>query len=203
MSNTDDKLNQAFELFDTYNRQDPNTFVWEGHQYPQEYFMALMLHEWILKLDPKAGEPLLLASRCQHIGRWEIPRNQYPRDREGYLRWRKDLAAHHAQISTDILQKVGYGDETIQQVEQIVLKKKIKVNNAVQTIENALCLVFLAYQYEQFYKEHTEKIVNILKKSLLKMDKTGHRFALELPYSSEGLKYIQEAVSSLKKGSNR
>lgn len=197
MSNTDDKLNQAFELFDTYNKQDPNTFVWDGHQYPQEYFMALKLHEWILKLDPEADESLLLASRCQHIGRWEIPRNQYPQDREGYLRWRKELAAHHAKISTDLLHKVGYGDETIQQVEQIVLKKKIKVNDAVQTMENALCLVFLAYQYEEFHKDHTDKIVNILRKSLLKMDSAGHQFALELPYSPEGLKYIQEALDSL------
>ena len=197
MSSNNQRLNEAFALFDAYNQQDPNAFVWEGVSYPQEYFMALKLHEWVLKLDPQANEALLLASRCQHIGRWELPRDQYPLDREGYLRWRKELAQHHARVAADILREVGYEDELIQRVETIVLKRKLKVDTDVQTMENALCLVFLQYQYETFYKGYPDKIVNILRKSLLKMDAKGHRFALELPYSEEGAAYVQEALTSI------
>jgi hypothetical protein len=194
------KLAQAFEAFDNYNKQDPHTFTWDGLSYPQEYFLALKLHEWVLKLDPEADEELLLASRSQHIGRWEIPRESYPDGREAYLKWRKDLALFHAEKASAIMQEAGYSDEQITRVRQIILKQKIKVDADVQTMENALCLVFLEFQYEEFYPKHSpEKVVNILRKSLLKMDSHGHQFALELNFSEQGLAYIQEALNSLKK----
>lgn len=188
------KLQLAFQLFDTYNKQDPNRFSWEGKDYPQEYFFAVKLHEWVLKLAREANEALLLASRSQHIGRWEIAREDYPADRDGYLKWRRELASFHADKASDIMKTVGYGEETISKTREIILKKKIKVNEDVQIMENALCLVFLAYQYETFFPLHREKIVNILKKSLLKMDASGHKFALSLSYSEEGLYYVKEAL---------
>lgn len=192
-----DKMQEAFKRFDDYNKQDPTTFTWSGNDYPQEYFLALKLYEWVLKLDANAGEPLLLASRSQHIGRWESPRTDYPMDKEGYLKWRKELSFYHAKIACNILEELAYPEEVIDEVSQIIQKKKIKVNSLVQTMENALCLVFLEFQYEDFFPKHREKIVNILKKSLLKMDAHGHEFALSLPYSDEGLQYIQEALNQL------
>jgi hypothetical protein len=195
-----DKLHIAFEAFDNYNKQDPFVFNWDGVSYPQEYFLALKLHEWVLKLDPNAGEELLLASRSQHIGRWESPRETYPMDREGYLKWRKDLAHFHADKAADIMRRVGYSEDAIERTRQIILKQKIKVDNDVQTMENALCLVFLQFQYEEFLHKHSpEKVVNILRKSLLKMDAHGHQFALGLTYSELGLQYINEALQLLKK----
>jgi len=65
-------------------------------------------------------------------------------------------------------------------------------------MENALCLVFLNFQYEDFHPLHDqEKVVNILRKSLLKMDEKGHQFALTLNYSPQGLAYLNEALSLL------
>ncbi len=189
------KLQEAYRLFDDYNRKDPNIFIWDGNSYPRELFFAIKLHEWVLKLSPQAGEALLLASRCQHIGRWEIPRDSYPEGRDSYLKWRRDLAAFHAEKATEILEQVGYDEETISRVRRIVLKQKIKVDPEVQTIENALCLVFLEFQYEEFYTRYPAgKVVNILKKSLLKMDGHGHKFALALRFSEEGLSHIREAL---------
>jgi len=194
------KLDTAFELFDAYNKQDPRSFTWEGTTAPQEYFFAIKLYEWVLKLDPDASEVLLLASRSQHIGRWEIPREDYPEGREPYLKWRKDLALHHAAIADRLMKDAGYDDETSDRVKQIILKKRIKVDADVQTMENALCLVFLQLQYEDFskkYEQEPEKIINIIRKSLLKMDGHGHQFALKLPYSENGLELINEALSRL------
>ncbi|MFD1257825.1 DUF4202 domain-containing protein [Mucilaginibacter terrae] len=191
------KLEAAFQLFDGYNRQDPRSLAWEGVNYPQEYFFAIKLYEWILKLDPNASEELLLASRSQHIGRWEIPRDSYADGRDAYLKWRKDLALHHAAIAAHLMQQTGYHVEQIERVNQIILKKRIKVDADVQTMENALCLVFLAYQYEDFkhqYEHDHDKIINILHRSLLKMDAHGHQFALKLPYSEEGLNLIIKAI---------
>jgi hypothetical protein len=193
-----DKLALAFEEFDKYNRQDPNIFVWEGEKYPQEYFFALKLYKLIKVLDPDASEELLLASRSQHIGRWEIPRDSYPHGREGYLKWRKQLAIYHAEKASAILAKVGFSNAEIEKVKHIILKQKIKVDKDVQTMENALCLVFLKYQYQDFYPKHEpEKIINILKKSILKMDNKGLEYALTIDYSKEGLGYVKEALKRL------
>jgi CRISPR/Cas system CSM-associated protein Csm2 small subunit len=193
-------LEAAFELFDAYNKQDPRLLVWDNISYPQEYFFAIKLYEWVLKLDAAASEELLLASRSQHIGRWEIPRESYPDGREPYLEWRKNLALHHAGIASKLMKELNYANEQVERVRQIILKKRIKADPDVQTMENALCLVFLQYQYEEFWKKHEqepEKLVNILKRSLLKMDSHGHSFALELPYSDEGLQFIKEALNQI------
>jgi len=189
------KLNKAFENYDSYNRQDPVIYRYHDEDYPQEFFLALKLYDWVLKLKPDASEELLLASRSQHIGRWEIPRNFYPEGRIGYLDWRRDLAKFHADKSSNILKKVGYDQKQIDRVRELILKKKIKVDPEVQILENALCLVFLEFQYEDFFRKHEpEKIVNILRKSLLKMDKEGHEQALTLVYSEDGAKHIKKAL---------
>ncbi|QKJ31098.1 DUF4202 domain-containing protein [Mucilaginibacter mali] len=192
-------LATAFQLFDDYNRQDPRGFEWDGTDYPQEYFFAIKLYDWVLKLDPNANQELLLASRSQHIGRWEIPRESYPEGREPYLKWRKDLALHHAAITGKLMKQAGYSDEQVDRVSQIILKKRIKVDADVQTMENALCLVFLQYQYEDFrkkYENDPQKMINILRKSLLKMDTHGHSFALGLNFSPAALNLIQQALKS-------
>ena len=191
------KLDAAFQLFDAYNGQDPRSFEWEGVTYPQEYFFAIKLHDWVLQLDRAADEELLLASRSQHIGRWEIPRESYPEGREPYLKWRKDLAQHHAAITGNLMKQAGYDDQLVERVGQIILKKRIKVDADVQTMENALCLVFLQYQYEDFRKKYEgepDKIINILRKSLLKMDSHGHGFALGLSFTPQGLDLIKQAM---------
>lgn len=193
------RLAHAFKMFDEYNKKDPHAFVWDGLSYPREYFLALKLHDWVLRLDPEASEELLLASRSQHIGRWEIPRDSYPEGRDAYLKWRKDLALFHADKASAIMKDSGYKDDVIARVRQIILKQKIKVDAEVQTIENALCLVFLEFQYEEFYPKHpAEMVINILRKSLLKMDHHGHQFALSLNYSETGLFYINEALKNIK-----
>lgn len=87
------KLNKAFSLFDEYNRRDPTVFKADGHAEPSEYFYATKLYDGVTRLDPDASEALLLASRSQHIGRWEVPRSTYPEGRVGYLKWRSDLSS--------------------------------------------------------------------------------------------------------------
>src|ERR1700712_3944841 len=98
------KLDIAFQKFDSYNQKDPHVFTWDNTAWPQEYFLALKLHEWVLKLSPDACEELLLASRSQHIGRWEIPRNSYPEGREAYLKWRRDLSLFHSEKAAVIME---------------------------------------------------------------------------------------------------
>lgn len=190
-----DKLEQAFELFDNYNKRSPGHILWEGEEYPVEYFYAIKLYEWVKKLDPNANESLLLASRCQHIGRWEIARKSYPDGRVGYLKWRSDLSKYHAGIAAEILASVGYDEEEIAKVKQIVLKQRLKTDTDVQTMENALCLVFLQYQYDDLIaKMSEEKMIDILRKTWNKMTAPGHEMALSLQYSDTGRDLILKAL---------
>ncbi|HLU02586.1 MAG TPA: DUF4202 domain-containing protein [Advenella sp.] len=191
------RLDQAYSAFDAVNRTDPGVFTWQGENWPRELFLAIKRTEWIRKLAPDASEALLLAARCQHIGRWQIPRREYPEGRIGYLAWRKALARHHAEMASGILGDLQYDDQTIERVTAIILKRGIKQDADVQVMENALCLVFLQYQFESFRQENDEKIVGIIQKSLLKMDEAGRQQALTLDYSPAGLAVINEALSGL------
>jgi hypothetical protein len=191
------KLEQAFELFDEYNRQAPEIVIWNGQEYPSEYFYALKLYEWVKKIAPEASEPLLLASKCQHIGRWKIARNSYPEGRVGYLTWRSDLSKFHAEEATRILQSVGYDADTISRVREIIQKKRLKADNDVQTMENALCLVFLEFQYDDLIeKQPEEKMIGILQKTWGKMSEPGREIALSLEYSDKGAALLKRALQS-------
>jgi hypothetical protein len=190
------RLEAAFQRFDDYNRNDPKIYVWQGKPYPQELFFALKVHEWILKLDPNASEALLLASRCQHIGRWEVPRNTYPDGKAGYLNWRSNLAKYHAGKAANILGDVGYDPETIRRVQNIILKQQLKTDIEVQAMENALCLVFLEYEYDDFIKKHEDaKVIRILQKSWAKMTDSGREAALSLSFSDRGKELIKRALA--------
>ena len=191
------KLEQAFNLFDTYNQQDPSEVIWNGQHYPAEYFYGIKLYEWVKKLDPEASESLLLASRCQHIGRWEIARKAYPEGRVGYLRWRNDLSKFHAQKAAEILQQLGYEMDMIARVKEIILKKQLKTNTEVQTMENALCLVFLEFQYDDLIKKQpAEKMIDILQKTWAKMSDSGRQVALSLTYREAGKLLLNKALES-------
>lgn len=189
------KLNKAFSLFDEYNRRDPNIFKTDGHAEPSTYFFALKLYGWVTTLNPNASEALLLASRSQHIGRWEVPRSTYPEGRVGYLKWRSDLSRLHAQKAADILGAVGYDSDTIDRVQDIILKRKLKTDTEVQTIEDALCLVFLEFQYDDLIAKHSdEKIVRILRKTWGKMTDQGKKVALTLNFTEKGTLLLDKAL---------
>ena len=64
----------------------------------------------------------------------------------GYLRWRTALNRQHATEVGTILAGAGYDGATIEQVQRIIRKEGLRTDPAVQTHEDALCLVFLETQ---------------------------------------------------------
>jgi len=189
------KVDKAFELFDAYNRKDPVSITIGSETYPAAYFYSTQVYNWIKKLEPAPEEALLLASRCQHIGRWEIPRSTYPQGRAGYLQWRKALARFHAETAASMLVEAGYEADIIDEVKAIILKNNIKSSHNTQVMENALCLVFLQFQYEDFIKDYDDsKMINILKKTWAKMSSPGREAALTLSFSDRGKRLIEQAL---------
>lgn len=192
---TSDKLLLAFEAFDLANAKDPNTETYLGETHPKEVLYAVRMTEKLNDFAPEASEALRLTARCQHLRRWEIPRERYPMDRSGYLKWRQDLKKFHAEKAAEILERVGYNEETIAEVAFLLQKKQLKKNEDTQTLEDVICLVFLEYYFEDFSQEHEEtKIIDILKKTWRKMSDAGREAALGLPLSQKSRELIGKAV---------
>jgi hypothetical protein len=192
-----DRFNAAFRRFDEENSRDPYLEVVDGKPHPRELIYARWLTDWVLKLNPQASEPLRLAARCQHICRWEIPRNSYPMDKPGYLRWRADLKKFHAQKSGAILREVGYDEGTIQRVQELNLKKNHPHDPEVCVLEDALCLVFLEHQSAALAaKSDDEKMINALQKSWKKMTPAARSEALKLNYGPQEKALIEQALAS-------
>lgn len=192
-----DTFLKAIALFDKANSQDPNSEVFEGVSYPKELLYAERMTEVLSNFAPEASEAVQLAARCQHICRWEIPRDSYEMNRTGYLLWRQELKKFHAEKASEILRSVGYEEETIEKVAFLLLKKQLKRNEETQLLEDVICLVFLQYYFEPFaVKYEEEKLIDIVQKTWRKMSEAGHAAALKLSYSEESLALIQKALAS-------
>ena len=189
------RFNEALRLFDEYNGRDPKKLPGQENVITENQRYGIRMTDTLSAFDPQASESLQLAARCQHIGRWEIPRSDYPMNRKGYLQWRVELKKHHARIARDILSKVGYDDEIIDKVGDLLMKKQLKQNPETQALEDVICLVFLTHYFDDFSSAHDdEKVISILRKTLKKMSKKGIASALELPLSETANKLISQAM---------
>ena len=190
------KFATARRRFDEENSRDPNLETANGVSQPRELLHAQRLTDWVLRLAPDASEVLRLAARCQHICRWESPRDSYPMTRPGYLLWRADLKKFHAKKSGEILREVGYEAETIRRVQDLNLKKNFPADAETRTLEDALCLVFLEFQFADLAAKTTEdKTVNALQKSWGKMTEAARAEALKLNYGEREKALLQRALN--------
>ncbi len=189
------KFRQAIAQFDALNGKDPNIEVFEGKEYAKEVLYAQRMSDSLLAFEPNASEVLQLAARCQHLCRWEIARSEYPTGRVGYNQWRNSLKKLHAQKAKDVLKGIGYADDKIERVQFLVLKKQLKKDVETQTLEDVICLVFLAFYFAKFATKHTEeKVIDILRKTWRKMSEQGQAAALELPLSEEAKVLVGKAL---------
>lgn len=195
---SDSRFEDAIRRIDEANAEDPNVEVADGREEPKELLYGRRMSGWVERLRPDAPEAVRLAARAQHLRRWEIPRNQFPMDRAGYHRWRTTLYKFHADQAAAILRDVGYDEETIARVGDLLQKKRLKTDPDAQTIEDAAALVFLEHHAVEFAGREDmteEKLVDILRKTWKKMSAAGQRAALEmeLPAALRGL--IEKALA--------
>ena len=190
------KFETAIAIIDKKNAEDADTYQVLDLAYPKELLYSQRMTRRLLAFDPSASDALKIAARAQHICRWKIQRNEYPMDRVGYLKWRQKLKKMHAEITGEILQEVGFETQFIKRVQKIILKKSIKKNEESQTLEDTICLVFLEFYFVAFAAKHTdEKVIDILKKTWVKMSEKGHAAALLIPFSEASLELVKQAIS--------
>ena len=190
MAGTDDpaRLQRAIDRIDEYNRADPHE---------REYAHSLAVTRWITELRPDASEALRLAGRAQHIGRWHVPRDTYPAGRLGYLRWRRDLQTFHADETARILEGCGYRPEFIERVRSIMHKRNLRHDPETQTLEDALCLVFIETRLADFQQRHDDaRLRRIIRKTWAKMSPAGHEAALRLPVPESVRDLLERSLAS-------
>jgi len=191
------KLEDALRRIDAANSEDPNQEAGPEGPAPKELLYGRRMSAWLEKLRPDAPEALQIAVRAQHIRRWEIPRDSYPMDRKGYLKWRRDLARFHADTAAAILDSVGFDAETVERVRFLLQKKQLHQDPDTQSLEDAACLVFLEHHIEDFAaRTDPEKMLGIVQKTWNKMSKRAQGYALTIQYSPEVHKLLKRALSA-------
>ena len=201
MSQNSSTYNRALALIDAANSDDPNQVSADGKDWPKELLYSERMSDMLARYHSGADDAMKLAIRSQHIERWKSPRNAYPMDRIGYLKWRKDLYKIQANTAAKLLLEAGYDDEVIDRVRNAVAKKNIKGNPDTQLLEDVTDLVFLEYYLLAFVAKHPDysdqKWIEIIQKTWNKMSDDAHAFALSgavrLPESLVPL--IRKAVS--------
>ena len=194
---SDDRFRRAVERFDAANGEDPNREFADGVEQPKELVYARRMTARLDRFRPDAPEAVRLAARCQHIRRWTIPRTDYAAGREGYRRWRTELARFHADTAGAILRDVGYGDEVVARVGSLLRKERLKADPDVQLLEDVICLVFVEHYLAGFAPKHDEEtLAGVLRKTWRKMSEDGRRAALALALPADLRSLVERAVAS-------
>ncbi len=171
-----DRLPHVLSEIDAANADDPR--IDDGR--PEALLYGERMSAEVDRLFPDAPDTLKIAARGQHIERWVLLRKDYPEGRAGYLKWRRDLAAHHATRVGEIMSAAQYDQDDIDTVGTMIRKEGIKRNDNVQALEDVICFVFLKWYFAPFAAKHApEKVQDIVEKTARKMSPTARERVLD------------------------
>jgi tRNAThr (cytosine32-N3)-methyltransferase len=192
-----DAYERARELIDAAHAADPHTAP-DGR--PAELVYAERMEKWIGRIVPDANPILRLASRCQHLERWSVPRGTFPLGRPGYLAWRRSLYVKQSERARQLLLAAGIPESEAADAATWVSKAGLRTNPGTQALEDAAVLVFLESEIEAFAAQHEEypreKFIDILRKTWRKMSPRAQEFARGLELSPPIGALVREAVGS-------
>ena len=144
-----------------------------------------------------ASDMLKIAARGQHIERWTSPRSSYPEGRVGYLRWRTDMKNYHAHRAGKLMAACGYDSETVARTQSLIRKERLKYDAEAQALEDVTCLVFLEDYLADFALKHGEaQVIDILRKTWMKMSPKGQSAALKLKLPRAARELLDRALQS-------
>ena len=114
----------------------------------------------------------------------------------GYLKWRNELKKFHAQKAAEILKELGYSEEAIAAVQALNLKKNFPQDPDSRVLEDALCLVFLEFQFAELAAKTTDdKLINALQKSWKKMTAAAREHAVKLNFGPKEKSLLERALA--------
>ncbi len=170
------RLDHVFAAIDAANAQDPN--LEDGTPAALLYGQRMTAEQQ--RLFPDASDALRIACRGQHIERWTLPRDAFPMDRAGYLRWRQEQGRRHADRVAGIMQQAGYDAEDLDRARRMLTKQGLKRDPEVQALEDVICFTFIRWYLGDFAAEQPDdKMPRIIERTAAKMSPQGRRRALE------------------------
>lgn len=191
------RFQHLIQRLDALNQHDPNAITYQGKTYPRELLYAQRVSAWVMRLDPAASEAVQIAARGQHVCRWKIPRDRYPRNRQGYLKWRETLKTMHMDLVGEEMEQLGYPQDEIDRVRRIMSKRLLPDDPESQTLEDALCLAFLETEFADL-KQRTEdeKMRDIVRKTWHKMSPHGRAAAAQLPLGEDEKRWLNDTLQA-------
>lgn len=193
---TSERLQATLQAIDAVNQQDPNTEQASGKRVPKELLYSQRMSDHLHRFVPNPPELLQIAARAQHIGRWLLPRDTYPKTKPGYKQWRTELGRMHANTTAEIMADQGYSAEDQERIKQLLTKQKLKSDDLVQALEDVICLVFIDHYLASFAEQHAhEKLIDIIQKTWRKMSTEGQQAALSLDLPDDVLALVSEALA--------
>lgn len=188
-------LDATIAAIDAANADDPRQI--EGRAFELVY--AERMSARLASLYPDASDLLKIATRAQHLRRWEIERSKYEEGRRGYNDWRRACRIHHANLVADIMSANDYDEPAIAHVGALIRKEQLKKDPESQALENLAAIVFLEHYFDDFLEKHRDyaddKLVDILGKTLCKMSPKGHAAALALPFAPRARTLVEAALA--------
>lgn len=188
-------LDATIAAIDAANADDPRQI--EGRAFELVY--AERMSARLTSLYPDASDLLKIATRAQHLRRWEIERSKYEEGRRGYNDWRRACRIHHANLVADIMSANDYDEPAIAHVGALIRKEQLKKDPESQALENLAAIVFLEHYFDDFLEKHRDyaddKLVDILGKTLCKMSPKGHAAALALPFAPRARTLVEAALA--------
>lgn len=183
----------AIEALKSAHQKDPNL---ELDGTPAELLYCQRLSDCLAEVYPDASEALSVAVWCQHLYRWEIARSTYPEGRAGYYQWRNFLGDYQAEKAAAILKEVGYTNDFVSDVTNILKKLNIHRLDEAQKLEDIVCLVFLKHYMAAFMPGKTdEQLIQIVQKTWGKMSSYGHDIALKLNLPEPVERIVNKALA--------
>lgn len=174
-------LSRVLSRIDAVNAADPNVEDAPGGPKAAALLYGRRMSEVLHDFETAPSEVLQIAARGQHIERWTRPRSAYPEGRAGYLTWRRDAQAFHAQQVAGLMQEAGYAAAACARVTQLMLKSNLKTDPEAQTLEDVACLVFFRWYAGAFSeKQPGDRLLAIVSKTARKMSAKGRSAALTL-----------------------
>ena len=189
------RYQRAIAAIDAMHAQDPEHELAHHEAMPAELAYAERMSAALDALKPDADEALKIAVRAQHLMRWTLPREEYPKGKAGYHAWRTEQKKRHARRAAEAMAEAGYEADAIERVRGLVMKKQLKSDPDAQALEDAACLVFLETQLAEFAEGKDEDdLIEILRKTWAKMSPRGRELALALELQPSARALVEKAL---------
>jgi hypothetical protein len=194
----EERLQRVLAAIDAVNAEDPNKVELDGRQEPAELVYGRRITETLRRMVAAPSEPMRIAARGQHTGRWRLARRSYPEGRAGYLAWRREQRVNQAKRLGQIMATEGYGADDIARVGALIRKENMRADAEVQVFEDVICVMFFEHYLRDFLPRVTEeKLAEILVKTWGRMSPLGRRHALMLDLPQTVTHLMQRELGDL------